>query len=427
MMSQEQNDALTRTGQGTLMGELFRRYWIPALHDWELPEPDCAPVRVKLMGESLIAFRDTQNRIGLIDEFCAHRGVSLWFGRNEESGLRCPYHGWKFDVTGQCVDLPSEGENGPMKKRIKLTSYPCIEQGGVIWTYMGPPELKPAPPGLEWANVTAERRYISKRFQECNYLQAMEGGIDSSHVTFLHSGALKSDPLFKGTKGNQYNEQDKMPHFDVVEFEGGLLIGARRNADHGKFYWRITPWIAPFYTIIPPRGSYPLGAHAWVPIDDHNCWSWSINYHPSRDLSADERKAMEDGKGIHVKNIPGTFITLQNKSNNYMMDRSAQKAGTQYSGVDGIGMQDASLQESMGPIQNRAKENLCPTDRGIAMARRMLLEAAQANREGKPVIGLDPAVQRVRSCSIELEPHQHYKDAARHGLFAPLDTDPVSV
>ena len=427
MLTQEQNDALTRANAGTLMGDLFRRFWIPGLHDWEIPEPDCPPVRVKLLGESLVAFRDSENRIGLIEEFCAHRGVSLWFGRNEENGLRCPYHGWKYDVTGQCVDLPSEGENGPLRKRIKLKSYPCIELGGVIWTYMGPPELKPAPPALEWAHVPPERRFVSKRLQECNYLQAMEGGIDSSHVSFLHSGQLKTDPLFKGAKGNVYNEQDKMPYFDVVEFEGGLLIGARRNAENDRYYWRITPWIIPWYTIIPPRGGHPLGAHAWVPIDDENCWAWSINYHPRRALSADELAAMKDGQGIHVKYVPGTFIPLQNKGNNYLIDRAAQKEGVHYSGVEGIAMQDASLQESMGPIQDRRREHLCPTDRGIVMTRRLLLQAAEANRAGKPVPGLDPEAQRVRSCSIELPRGQHFKDHARHGLFAPLDTDPVSV
>src|SRR3954463_8889705 len=188
-MRAEQNELLTRTGPGTPMGELFRRYWLPALLAEELPAPDCPPVRVMLMGEQLIAFRDTQNRLGLIDEFCAHRGVSLWFGRNEECGLRCPYHGWKYDVAGHGVDLPSEGADGLMKKRMKLKSYPCIEAGGVIWTYMGPPSLKPAPPAREWVSVPADRRFVTKRLQECNYLQALEGGIDSSHVSFLHGGA----------------------------------------------------------------------------------------------------------------------------------------------------------------------------------------------------------------------------------------------
>src|SRR5688572_14011007 len=221
-LTQEQNDQLTRTGRGTLMGDLFRRYWVPALLAEEIAQPDCPPVRVKLLGEKLVAFRDTDGRIGLIDEFCAHRGVSLWFGRNEECGLRCPYHGWKYDVDGNCVDLPSEGADGPMRRRIKLKSYPCIETGGVIWTYMGPADRIPSAPQLEWVRVPAERRYVSKRLQESNYLQALEGGIDSSHVSFLHSGALKSDPLFVGSKGNEYNDRDRMPFFDVVDYEGGL-------------------------------------------------------------------------------------------------------------------------------------------------------------------------------------------------------------
>jgi phenylpropionate dioxygenase-like ring-hydroxylating dioxygenase large terminal subunit len=427
MLSREENERLVRTGPGTLMGDLFRRYWLPAVHSWEIPEPDCAPVRVKLLGEPLVAFRDSDGRLGLISEFCAHRGVSLWFGRNEECGLRCPYHGWKYDVTGRCVDLPSEGDNGPMRKRIKLAAYPCIELGGVVWTYMGPAELKPEPPGVEWAHVPAERRYVSKRLQECNYLQAMEGGIDSSHVSFLHSGALKRDPLFVGSKGNEYNLQDPMPEFDVVEFPGGLLIGARRNAEAGRYYWRITPWIMPAHTIIPPRAGHPLGAHVWVPIDDEHCWAWSINYHPRRALTPKELDAMKAGKGIHVTYVPGTFIPAQNKRNDYLISRERQKTGETFSGVDGIAMQDASLQESMGPIQDRTRENLCPTDRGIVMARKRLLDAAKANREGREVPALSAKDQRVRSCSLELPREQHFREHARHGLFAPPDTDPVSV
>ena len=427
MLTQEQNDALTQTGAGTLMGDLLRRYWIPALHAFELPEPDCPPVRVKLLGEPLLAFRDTQGRIGLIDEFCAHRGVSLWFGQNAECGLRCPYHGWKYDVTGQCVELPSEGPDGPMRKRMKLKSYPCVELAGLVWTYMGPPDLRPPQPELEWARVPAERRYASKRLQESNYLQAIEGGIDSSHVSFLHSGALKTDPLFVGSRGNRYNDHDRMPYFEVVDFSGGLLIGARRNADNDRYYWRITPFIMPWYSMIPPRAGHPIGAHAWVPIDDHSCWAWSINYHPRRALTETELQAMREGSGIHCRYVPGTFIPAQNKSNDYLIDRATQKAGIHLSGVEGIAIQDASLQESMGPIQDRTRENLCPTDRGIVMMRRLLLAAAQANREGKPLPALDPAQQHVRSCAIELPRDQHFKEHAHHGLFAPLDTDPVTV
>src|SRR2546427_11639472 len=214
MLRQEQNDLLTQTGPGTPTGRLFRCYWIPALLTEELPENDCPSVRVKLLSERFIAFRDSDGRYGLMDEFCAHRGISLWFGRNEECGLRCPYHGWKYDVTGQCVDMPSEPEESGMRKGIKLKSYAAIEVGDVVWIYMGPPELKPAPPELEWVTVSPERRFVSKRLQESNYLQAIEGGIDSSHVSFLHSGELETDPLFKGSKGNQYNLEDRMPVFE---------------------------------------------------------------------------------------------------------------------------------------------------------------------------------------------------------------------
>jgi phthalate 4,5-dioxygenase len=423
----EENALLTRTGAGTLMGDLFRRYWIPALLASELPGPDCPPVRVQLLGERLIAFRDSEGKLGMLDEFCAHRRVSLWFGRNEECGLRCAYHGWKYDVTGQCVDLPSEPEESGVRARTRLKSYPCIERGNLVWTYMGPPEQRPEPPAIEWALVPNERRYVSKRLQESNYLQAVEGGIDSSHVSFLHGGALRSDPLLAGSKGNRYNEQDLAPVFEIAEFEGGLLIAARRNADDDKYYWRITPWLAPFYTLIPPRGRNPVSGHAWVPIDDEHCWAWSISYHPRRALTPRERAAMSAGAGIHVKYRPGTFVPLANKGNDYLMDRAAQAAGLYYSGVEGIGMQDASLQESMGPIVDRNLEHLVGTDRGIVMMRRALLRAAEANRDGRPIPGLDPAAQRVRSCSIELPQGVAFEAGARHGLFPELFSDPVTV
>ncbi|HLQ26326.1 MAG TPA: Rieske 2Fe-2S domain-containing protein, partial [Acidiferrobacterales bacterium] len=166
MLKPDQNLLLTQTGPGTPMGELFRRYWVPALLSEELPAPDCPPVRVKLLSERLIAFRDSAGKLGLIDEFCAHRGVSLYFGRNEEGGLRCPYHGWKYDNMGHCLEVPSEPEDSNFRKKVKLKAYPCVEQGGVIWAYMGPPELKPALPALEWATVPADQRFVSKRLQE---------------------------------------------------------------------------------------------------------------------------------------------------------------------------------------------------------------------------------------------------------------------
>jgi phthalate 4,5-dioxygenase oxygenase subunit len=321
MLRKEQNDLLTQTGPGTPGGALFRSYWMPALLAEELPANDCPPVRVKLMSERLLAFRDSNGRYGLIDEFCAHRGVSLWFGRNEECGLRCPYHGWKYDVTGQCIEVPSEPEESGFAKKVKLKSYPLVEKGGVLWTYMGPPEKQPPLPEWEFATVPDDQRFVSKRVQESNWLQAMEGGIDSSHVSFLHRGDLNNDPLFKGAKGNQYNMNDSRPVFEVVESPGGLYIGARRNAENGHYYWRITQWVMPSFTMIAPRGNHSVHGHFWVPIDDHHCWTWSFDYHPIRKLTPAEVAAMKDGKGIHVKYVPGSYRPLDNKDNDYLIDR----------------------------------------------------------------------------------------------------------
>jgi len=426
-MKAEQNELLTRTGPGTPLGELFRRYWLPALLASELPEPDCPPVRLKLLGERMVAFRDSQGRLGLIDEFCAHRGVSLWFGRNEECGLRCPYHGWKYDVTGQCVEVPSEPAESGFCKKIKLKSYPLVEKGDILWVYMGPPGEQPPMPEWEFIMVPAEQTYTSKRLQECNYLQAMEGGIDSSHVSFLHSGALKTDPLFKGAKGNEYNLKDLAPVFEVVESEGGLYIGARRNAEEGKYYWRITPWVMPTFTMVPPRGDHPMHGHFWIPIDDESCWAWSFDYHPVRALTELERDAMIAGKGVHVA-VDKNFRPLQNKDNDYLIDRAAQKAGKTYSGIEGIGMQDASLQESMGPIQDRTKENLVSTDNGVIMARHRLVKAAKdLAAKGSLPPGRDPAHQRIRSVSVVLSAGTPFKEGAGEALKAKEGVAQTSV
>ena len=307
MLKREQNELLTQTDPGTPMGRMFRCYWLPALLASELPENGCAPVRVKLLGERLLAVRDDGGRYGLIDEFCLHRRVSLWFGAVEADGIRCPYHGWKYGLDGQCTEIPSEPEDSDLCSRMRLTAYPLVLRGDVLWAYMGPADEQPPLPEWEFATVPAAQTFTSKRLQECNWLQAMEGGIDSSHVSWLHRGNLNTDPLFKGAKANQYNLNDARPVFEVAETEGGLAIGARRNAENGQAYWRITPWVMPSFTMVPPRGDHPLHGHFWIPIDDENCWAWSFDYHPSRALTAGERQAMEDGKGVHVRYVPGTF------------------------------------------------------------------------------------------------------------------------
>src|SRR6267154_562938 len=411
MITLQQNELLTRTGPGTPMGELFRRYWIPALMSEELPRPNCPPVQVQLLSERLIAYRDTDGRIGLMDEFCAHRGVSLWFGRNEEGGLRCPYHGWKYDVTGQCIDVPSEPASSGFCQKIKLKAYPCVETGGVIWAYMGPSAEQPPLPSFEWVHLAPKQWFISKRWQESNYLQGMEGGIDSSHVSFLHRGDLNSDPLHKNTAGAKYARGTNTV-FDIIESPGGLLIGARRNADPGYHYWRITQWLMPWYTLIPPYKGNALNGHAWVPMDDHHHMAWTMTFHPVRALTNEELETMRSGHGVHAELIPGTFQPVANRHNNYLMDREAQEAGRSYNGIKGLAMQDASVQESMGLIQDRSKENLVSTDNAIIMARLRLRKAAQAVAQGARAPGLEQEAQSVRSASFILPEEAAFAETA---------------
>jgi len=433
MLRQEINELLTQTGPGTPMGDLFRQYWIPVLLADELPEPGSPPVRVKVLSERMIAFRDGEGRYGLIDEFCAHRGASLWFGNNEvgnneAAGLRCAYHGWKYDVNGQCIEVPSEPDNSNFCTKVKLTSYPLLKIGDVLWTHMGDPAKRPDPPEFEWITVPAEQTYTSKRWQESNWLQALEGGIDSSHVSWLHSAGLRNDPLFKGSKGNEYNLNDMRPFFEVVESDGGLLVGVRRNAEEGNYYWRITPWVMPAFTMVPPRGDHPVHGHFWVPIDDENCWVFTFDYLPARPLTEAELQAMRDGHGVHNEYVPGTYRPLQNKDNDYMMDRGAQRRGETFSGIKGIAMQDASLQESMGPIVDRTKERLVSADSGIIKARRKLVQAAQDLREhGVTPPGVDTKHHRVRSVSVVLPKEESFLESCRDALTATPGVRQTSV
>jgi phthalate 4,5-dioxygenase len=401
MMTPEQNEALTRTGPGTPMGALLRRYWLPVLLADELPEADCPPARVTVLGEKLVAFRDTAGRVGLVDEFCAHRGVSLWFGRNEEHGLRCPYHGWKYDVTGQCVDVPSEPADNGFCARIRLKSYPCIERAGVVWAYLGPKEARPPEPAYDWTLVPDSHRYVSKRLQECNWLQAMEGALDSIHSTFLHRYSVGDDPLLKrDARSLDLIKGDPNPKFVPTVSPAGLWVATRRDAGPADYYWRVTQWLMPCFSFFPPYGDNPYGGHAFVPVDDGRCWVFSIDYQPRRPLSGAELAAAHAGKGIHVRLVDGTFTPVANKRNDYLIDRDAQKARKTYSGVFDVGVQDAAIQESMGTIQDRAREQLVSSDNGIIMTRRRLAEAAAAVARSEAPPGLDPATQGARAMSM---------------------------
>jgi nitrite reductase/ring-hydroxylating ferredoxin subunit len=391
----------------------MRRYWVPVLLSSEIAEPDCPPVRVKILGEKLIAFRDSAGQAGLVDEFCAHRGASLFLGRNEEGGIRCSYHGWKFDIHGQCTELPSVPN---LACKMKIKAYPCVERGDVVWAYMGPEDKRPAPPDLEWCNVPSVQRYATKRFQASGWLQAMEGGIDTTHASWVHRFELDQDPMHKKAKANKYIKADPTAVFDIEEAPHGLTIFGRRNGEADSHYWRVTQWIFPWFTLIPPFGEHALGAHMWIPIDDESCWAWSINFLPDRPLPAEELEAMQEGKGIHVKYIPGTFIPLANPGNDWLIDRKAQKERLSFSGVEGFSIQDASLQESMGPLQDYEREHLVSTDKPIVMARRMLARAVRALADGVEPPALDSATQRVRAASVLLKRDRKVDEWASEAL-----------
>src|SRR5919198_3690338 len=226
MLSRTENELLTRVGPGTPMGALLRCFWQPFALASELPGPDCDPLRVRLLGEDLVAFRDSAGAVGLLAAHCPHRGASLFFGRNEEGGLRCVYHGWKFDAAGACLDMPNEPAESDFKHKVKAVAYPVQERGGVLWAYLGPPADVPSAPELEWTHVPENQRYVSKRIQRCNFLQNVEGEVDSSHVSFLHSKGSAPDAAgirdLRSTLPD-YMARDRAPRFFVLPTDYGLM------------------------------------------------------------------------------------------------------------------------------------------------------------------------------------------------------------
>ncbi|MDE3077479.1 MAG: Rieske 2Fe-2S domain-containing protein, partial [Chloroflexota bacterium] len=247
MLTAEENETLTRIGPGTPMGELLRRFWLPALLDDEVPQPDCEPMRTRILGEDLVAFRDTNGKVGIVSAFCPHRRAPLFFGRNEECGLRCVYHGWKFDVDGTCVDMPSEPPESNFKDKIQLAAYPTYEAGGVVWIYMGPRERQPErPPALPFTLVPKEERSNVKFLVEASFLQNLEGELDTAHVSYLHS-FLQDDGSLNNLVRKDGYENDRHPRLTVIETDYGFVYGGRRTKPSGDYYWRVTQYLLPIY------------------------------------------------------------------------------------------------------------------------------------------------------------------------------------
>jgi phthalate 4,5-dioxygenase oxygenase subunit len=421
MLSREDNELLTRVGPGTPIGELFRRFWLPALLPHELPTPDCDPVRLRLMGEDLVAIRDTHGRLGVFAENCPHRGASLFFGRNEEGGLRCVYHGWKFAVDGRCLEMPNEPAESDFKHKVRATAYPAAEWGGLVWVYMGPPELKPELPQIEWCLLPDSHRYLGKWIQEANYMQGFEGAVDSSHVSFLHAVADPTHAPHNVASAHHLWIQDKAPRLSVQETDYGYVYGSRRTTTNGNYYWRLTQWLLPTFTLVPTP-VWPMTGVAFIPMDDENTWIFGYGWHPDRPLSEAERAQFDAGLSTTPKVIPGTFRPVVNRDNGYMLDRARQRAGD-FMGVPGVQNQDRAIVESMGPILDRRKERLGTSDVAVIAARRILLRLARQLRDGhEPMAQSDGSIFRVRPFDAILpEPDfQRVLEAHKQALVSPV-------
>jgi len=428
MLTQEENELVTRTGPGTPMGNVMRRYWMPAVLISELPEADGAPVRVRLLGERLVAFRDTSGKVGLVEEFCAHRRASLFLGRNEENGLRCVYHGWKYDVNGKCLETPTEPAGSNFKDKIRLKAYPTLEMGGLVWAYLGPKEKIPPPPKFEFTQVPDSHRYITKTWQECNWLQALEGGLDSQHTSFLHK-ALTSDRVRSryGQSATGYRARSATPLHDVEETDYGLLFaGVRPLGDEGN-YVRTYHFVMPFYAIRAAQQGIVAGArrpivagHMWVPMDDENCmvydWLYSFGEAP---IDQKWREEFEWGSGRGPEDRTADFRKVKNRQNDWMIDRKAQKT-LGYTGIEGINTQDHAIQESMGPIVDRSQEHLGASDKAIIAMRRMLVEAARSIEKGINPLGTGSEYYKLRAIDKILPDGVRWQEALKDEIHAGM-------
>jgi len=392
---------LTRVGCETAMGQLMRQYWIPALLSSELAR-DGAPIRLMLLGEKLIAFRDSASRVAVMDHRCPHRGASLFLGRNEEGGIRCIYHGWKYDVSGNCIDMPSVPPNQDFKHKVKAKAYRAVERAGLVWVYMGS-RAAPSLPALEILDLPDEQIGVSLIQRDCNYLQALEGDIDTSHFGFLHAGHVDPADVAEEEPLRQ-TITTRAPQYYVTDRNWGTQYAGYRPAGPGLTYWRFASFLFPFWTQAP-NGEFDSHVHAraWVPLDDGHTMFFFLWWKRGTSAVTLPQPAFKDGRAIGGtgrgnKFLPNTTDWLgrwrlaNNASSDWGMDRAAQRDNSIYSGIDGIHLQDQAITESMGPIVDHAFEHLAPSDQMITHTRRRLLMAARALRdEGVPPPGMEDA------------------------------------
>jgi phthalate 4,5-dioxygenase oxygenase subunit len=434
MLSRENNEALVRVGPGTAMGTLFRLYWIPCFPS-ELLLADGQPKPVRLLGEDLILFRDTEGRPGLVGNACPHRGAPLMFARNEECGLRCVYHGWKFNVSGAAVDMPAEPVRSRLHEKVRLKAYKCIERNGIVWTYMGPDQHNPPPlPDLEWNLLPTQNVHVSFRVQESNWLQAVEGEIDSAHAAILH-GRVDN----QGAAAEWLAKKDLRPTFECFQQPFGMSIASRRKLSEDTLYWRVNQFVLPFWTLVPPQSKFPeLSGHAWIPMDDTHTLCLMFSYVPAAPLYPRTRELFNEGyKGretghasrhAYAPKPPNTpyadFWTKFSLENSYQFDYRIQQT-TMFSGLPGLWVQDSACQAGLAPIYDRTQENLGVGDTGIVMTRHFLLEtlAALQQRGIKPAGVDNPETFMVRAVSLSLPAEARWAEAGRELMQARLGAD----
>jgi phenylpropionate dioxygenase-like ring-hydroxylating dioxygenase large terminal subunit len=376
MLPREENDLITLVGPGTPLNTVMRSYWLPALLSQEIPAPDCAPVRVRLLREDLVAFRDSQGRVGLLDEHCPHRGTSLFFGRNEECGLRCIYHGWKMDVAGNVLDTPAEPAGSTLKDKVRHIAYPCHEAAGIVFAYMGPKDRLPLFPDYEWTRVPLDHLYVTKSIQDCSYLQGLEGECDSSHLSYLHRAF--SDAKRGGGDPDMYGK-DGSPELAGVETDYGVRMISCRNPGDGTTYLRVSNFVLPCYGFVPTGGlkGNPEGytIHAHVPVDDDHSLRFNVFFRRNRPVTAAEKRLDEEFKSDHTK--------ARNIRNNYLIDREEQRRETFIGLGKSFVIHDSCATESMGPRYDRSKEHLGVGDITVIALRKRLLKVVRGLDRGE--------------------------------------------
>jgi nitrite reductase/ring-hydroxylating ferredoxin subunit len=406
MLSTADNELLVRTGPGTPMGDLFRRFWSPVMLAGDLGGPDSAPVRVTILGEQLVAFRDTAGSVGLLSAYCPHRRANLYWGRNEEHGLRCVYHGWKFDVNGQCTDLPNCPEGATLKDRVTTTAYPALERGGIVWAYLGPPERMPVFPRVEVLHTPASHRHIMKIVVHANYLQALEGDMDLGHTSFLHSRHDKNTSAGMHFLHSKVDKtavfEDKTPHFFITETDYGAMHGVRRNAADDKYHWRVGQYLMPAHNLIASQRGGMILSNIRIPIDDESSLLFRCFVQPERPLDDDDRAVISAGV-MAPQMIPGTPMMNENRDNGYLRDHDRQRTEN-FTGIRSIVAQDAAMTEDQGgPIFDRSREYLVSSDRVTIGLRKKLLGRVNDLIAGtEPPEAANPDAYAVRGIDVFL-------------------------